>query len=148
MINEEAPSAMVDHDNNPETAPIQITHITKYRRARPDETGVEIIVQNGRIEVVGFDNGTYYLEETEAPDGYTELATRKPFTISGENLSANFPNGIYSAGSGIHVVNKSGSRLPETGAMGTMLFITFGTVVVMATGVLLVTKKRMSMIED
>jgi LPXTG-motif cell wall-anchored protein len=38
--------------------------------------------------------------------------------------------------------------LPETGAMGTAMFITFGMFVMLGTGILLVTKKRMSMIED
>ena len=119
-----------------------------YRRARADETGVAIVVKDGKVRVVGFDNGTYYLEETEAPDGYNKLTARQKFIISDGNLDATFNGDVYSTGSGVHVVNKTGSMLPETGAMGTMLFITFGMFVVLGTGVLLVTKKRMSMIED
>ncbi|MBR6681914.1 MAG: LPXTG cell wall anchor domain-containing protein, partial [Clostridia bacterium] len=46
------------------------------------------------------------------------------------------------------VVNKTGSMLPETGGMGTLLFTLIGGFVVLATGVILVTKKRMSKIED
>ena len=46
------------------------------------------------------------------------------------------------------MVNKTGTMLPETGGIGTVLFIAFGTLVVLGTGVLLVTKKRMSMIEE
>ena len=123
-----------------------------YRRARADEQAdglnVPIVVVNGKITVVGFDNGTYYLEETVAPDGYNKLSGRQKFIISDANLDAVFNNGIFSSGSGVHVVNKTGSMLPETGAMGTMLFISFGMFVALGTGVLLVTKKRMSMIED
>jgi len=63
-------------------------------------------------------------------------------------LDAVFNDGVYSTGSGVHVVNKTGSMLPETGGMGTIIFITLGVLVVLGTGVLLVTKKRMSMIED
>ena len=70
------------------------------------------------------------------------------YLIADNNLNATFTGGLYSAGSGVHVVNKTGNMLPETGGMGTFLFITFGTLVVLGTGVLLVTKKRMSMIED
>lgn len=119
-----------------------------YRRARADEPGVSIVVEDGQVRVVGFDNGTYYLEETETPDGYNKLATRQKFIISDSNLDAVFNDDIYSTGSGVHVVNKSGTMLPETGGMGTTLFVSLGAIVVMGTGVLLVTKKRMSMIDD
>ena len=119
-----------------------------YRRARADETGIAIVVKNGKVRVVGFDNGTYYLEETVAPDGYNMLSARQKFIVSDANLDAVFNDGVYSTGSGVHVVNKTGSMLPETGGMGTVLFITFGTIVVLGAGVLLVTKKRMSMIKD
>ena len=119
-----------------------------YRRARADETGIAIVVKDGKVRVVGFDNGTYYLEETEAPDGYNMLSARQKFIVSDANLDAVFNDGVYSTGSGVHVVNKTGSMLPETGGMGTVLFITFGTIVVLGAGVLLVTKKRMSMIKD
>ena len=119
-----------------------------YRRARADEEGVEIVVKDGKVTVVGFDNGVYYLEETVAPAGYNKLTGRKEFTIADGNLDSVFNSGIYSTGSGVHVVNKTGTMLPETGGMGTALFITFGMLVALGTGVLLVTKKRLSMIED
>ena len=119
-----------------------------YRRARADETGIEIIVANGQIRVVGLDNGTYYLEETVAPDGYNKLSARQKFIISDANLDAVYNNGVYSTGSGVHVVNKTGSMLPETGGMGTLLFTVIGGFVVLATGVVLVTKKRMSKIAE
>lgn len=119
-----------------------------YRRARADEDGVEIEVKGGKVTVVGFDNGVYYLQETAAPAGYNQLSARKEFTIAESNLDSAFNNGIYSTGSGVHVVNKTGTMLPETGARGTMMFITFGMITVLGAGVLLVTKKRMGMIQD
>jgi len=119
-----------------------------YRRARADEPGVDIVVKDGKVRVVGFDNGTYYLEETEAPDGYNKLTARQKFIISDANLDATFNGEIYSTGSGVHVVNKTGSMLPETGGIGTLLFTVVGGFVVLATGVVLVTKKRMSKIAD
>ena len=119
-----------------------------YRRAREDEAGVSIKVVDGQVTVVGFDNGIYYLEETIAPAGYNKLTARKEFTIADANLDATFNGGIYSTGSGVHVVNKTGSMLPETGATGTLIFIVLGVIFVLGAGVLLVTKKRMSMIAD
>ena len=123
-----------------------------YRRARADEQEdgltVPIVVTNGKVRIVGFDNGDYWLEETKTPAGYNQLAARQKFTISDKNLDSVFNDGVYSTGSGVHVVNKSGTMLPETGGMGTTLFITFGLIAVLGTGVLLVTKKRMGMIQD
>ena len=119
-----------------------------YRRARADEEGVDIVVKDGKVTVVGFDNGIYYLEETESPVGYNKLTARVPFTISDASLDSVFTDGIYSTGSGVHVVNKTGNMLPETGAMGTTMFIVFGMIVVLGAGVLLVTKKRMGMIQE
>ena len=137
-----------DHDNNALTEGLMVKEIKSYRRARSDESGIPIFVKNGLITVKGFDNGTYYLEEIEAPDGYNKLNTRQKFIISDGNLSATFNGGTFSTGSGVHVVNKTGSMLPETGAMGTLMFISFGMFVALGTGILLVTKKRMSMIEE
>lgn len=122
-------------------------HVT-YRRAREDEPGVEIVVKNGKVRVVGFDNGTYYLEETVSPEGYNKLTARKDFTIADKNLDAKFELGIYSTGTGVHVVNKTGNMLPETGGFGSTMFITLGGLVVLACGVLLFAKKRMSQIAE
>lgn len=119
-----------------------------YRRARADEDGVSIVVADGKVTVVGFDNGVYYLEETVAPSGYNKLTARTEFTIADANLESVFNDGIYSTGSGVHVVNKTGSMLPETGAGGTILFIALGGILLLGAGVVLVTKKRMSMIEE
>ena len=132
---------VLDENNNP-----------IYRRARANEQEaaltIPIVVKDGLACVVGFDNGTYYLQETVTPAGYNQLAARQRFIISDGNLDAVFNDEVYSTGSGVHVVNKSGTMLPETGAGGKVMFITFGTIVVLGTGVLLVTKKRMSMIDD
>ena len=137
-----------DHDADPSTDPLTFKSISAYRRARTDETGLEIIVGNGIVRLVGFDNGSYYLEELQYPDGYNKLTKREHFNIADTNDYAIFNASIYSTGSGVQVVNYSGSMLPETGGMGTVMFITCGSIVVMAAGVLLVTKKRMSMIQD
>lgn len=127
-------------------------NVIRYRLAREGETGEVIIVKDGRIKVDGFDNNlpseSYWLEETAAPEGYNQLTTRQAFRINSQNLYGTFVDGTYSAGTGVQVKNKTGSMLPTTGAMGTTMFLTFGSLVVLATGVLLVTKKRMSMIEE
>ena len=119
-----------------------------YRRAREDEEGVSIVVDGGMVRIYGLDNGTYYLEETVAPDGYNKLTARQKFIISDANLDATFNGDIFSSGSGVHVVNKTGSMLPETGGLGVVLFTVLGGGTALGTGAVLVTKKRMSKIED
>ena len=119
-----------------------------YRRARDDEEGISIVVKNGQVRVVGFDNGTYYLEETVAPDGYNKLTARQKFIISDSNLDSVFTNGLYSSGSGVHVVNKTGSMLPETGGTGTVIFVLVGGFMVLAAGVILVSKKRLAKVAE
>jgi len=121
-----------------------------YRPAKEGETPVinEFEVEDGIIRFQGFDPDDYYFEETVAPNGYNMLKEKVKFTLSEANKNAIFNDGVYSSGSGFHITNQSGAMLPETGALGTMMFIIFGVVVVIGTGVLLVTKKRMSMIRE
>ena len=130
-----------------EVAVVKVNENT-YRRALSTEAGESIVVTNdsgkGMIRVIGFDNGTYYLEETVSPAGYNKLTTRTKFIISDNDLNAIFNDGIYSTGSGVHVVNKTGSMLPETGGIGTTLFYVVGGILVAGSLVFLVTKKRMS----
>jgi len=119
-----------------------------YRKARADEPGATVIVVKGKVRIIGLDNGVYYLEETKAPDGYNAITTRQKFTIADNNLDAIITGGIVSTNSGVQVVNHTGSMLPETGGLGTLLFTVLGGGAALSTGVVLVTKKRMSKIED
>lgn len=119
-----------------------------YRVAKTGETSVAIEVAGGKTVLTGLDGGTtYYLEETVAPDGYNKLTARKAFEIASGNLTAEFDDDSYVSG-GVQIVNKTGAELPETGGVGTLLFTLLGGSAVLGSGVLLVTKKRMSRIEE
>jgi fimbrial isopeptide formation D2 family protein/LPXTG-motif cell wall-anchored protein len=137
---------LMEADN--ETPVLDANDNPMYRRARADEEGVDILVTDGKVTIIGFDNGTYYLEEVAAPAGYNKLTSRTKFIISDGNLDSVFNNGIYSTGSGVHVVNKTGTMLPETGGLGTLIFTILGGTTALGTGVVLVTKKRMSNIDE
>ena len=120
-----------------------------YCKARDNEAGQTIEVTNGVVRIVGLDNGTYWLQETKHPEGYNPLEKRQKFTIADNNLDAIISTGgIVSTNSGVHVVNHTGTMLPETGGLGTLLFTVLGGGTALGTGVVLVTKKRMSKIED
>lgn len=105
-----------------------------YRVAVGNEAGVTIKV--GHATIKGLDAGTYYLEEVVSPEGYNKLTSKQEVEVKGKNNDNSFHV------NNISVVNYTGSLLPETGGIGTMLFITFGLILILGFGLLLVTKLR------
>lgn len=118
---------------------------------------------NGLFKVAGLDDGTYYLEETVAPDGYNKLT--KPITVvisadttNGQNwtdydktpltrinVTANGTRGTGNAATGvasITVANAKGNTLPSTGGMGTVLLYVAGIAVFVLAGATLVMALR------
>lgn len=102
---------------------------------------------DGKINFVGLDSGSYKLEEVEAPQGYNALTAPIEFTIS--NTSSN-PKGQVSykinnkeATGTIKVLNNAGTTLPGTGGIGTTIFYVVGGGLMAAAAILLITKKRM-----
>ncbi len=120
-----------------------------YRVADSGESGVaEITASGGKVTVSGLSDGEYYLTETAAPaGGYNRLGDNIEFEITNENRSASVSGELYESG-GIRVINKRGVLLPETGGIGTTLFFSLGGVLVIAAGVLLVTKARLAKIKE
>jgi LPXTG-motif cell wall-anchored protein len=49
---------------------------------------------------------------------------------------------------GVPVVNNQGHELPSTGAEGTMMLITLGTLITIGFAVLLITQKKMTTYHD
>ena len=117
-----------------------------YRVAVNGETGVEIVTNaTSKITIKGLKKGTYWLEETKAPQGYNGLTARVEVDLTGGNNVAKMDNTTYvpENNAGIHIVNNTGATLPSTGGMGTTLFYVIGGGLMVAAVVLLVTKKRM-----
>lgn len=92
---------------------------------------------NGAANFDGLANGTYYLEETKAPDGYNLLDQAVEVVISGGKTEVELTVTQK-------VENNTGSQLPSTGGMGTTIFYVLGSILVLGAVVLLITKKRMS----
>lgn len=95
----------------------------------------------GKFKICGLDEDTYYLKEVSAPEGYNKLSKAVKITI-GENGTITVDDKAI-AGTNVEVENKTGSLLPSTGGMGTTLFYIFGAILVIGSGVVLITKKRM-----
>ena len=111
------------------------------------EDFVSAVIEAGTATVKGLDaDTTYWLEEIEAPAGFNKLPERVEVAIVGANLSTTFEGtGVYEdTMGGVQITNKSGTELPSTGGMGTTIFYVIGSILVVAAGVLLVTRKRMS----
>lgn len=101
---------------------------------------------NGQVIIQGLAEGTYILKETKAPDGYNELDAGKEIIVSKD---ATTTLGDYTVNNGVATVeNFTGVELPSTGGEGTIMMITFGTVVAIAFAVLLITQKKMSIYHD
>ena len=117
---------------------------------------------DGMIITRGLAGGEYTITETKAPDGYNKLtASIKMPLEQGGNPTAGVnvtdvnktlaadgsPLPTPVAFQNVHVKeieNNKGTVLPETGGIGTTLFITLGALAVIGTGLFLVTNKRIS----
>ena len=120
-----------------------------YRKALDTEaaSSTKLVSNNsGNITLQGLAGETYYLYETETVKGYNKLT--KPVQIrikpdgtieyanKGETLQAVGTDGL------VKVENKTGTVLPSTGGMGTTIMYIVGAVLLIGSGVVLVTKKN------
>ena len=141
---------------------------TGWVNTETEATALVTDATTGQIIVKGLANGTYIFKETNAPDGYTLLDSTVTVDATATGSSSTMVVTYYKDGKYYDtqiegsrpvefelsvssyakiVANYTGSVLPSTGGMGTTLFYTIGGVLVVAAGVLLVTKKRMNNME-
>lgn len=119
-----------------------------YRRALKNEKNSfeEVTTTaNGAFSIQGLKPGTYYLEETAAPKGYNKLSNKIKVEINEHgNLIVDGKNNddIGIPISRVNVENKTGTLLPSTGGMGTTIIYMAGAILVIASGIVLVSKKR------
>lgn len=98
---------------------------------------------DGKFKIYGLDADTYYLKEVTPPAGYNKLKAPVKIEITSDGKIKVDDGGEQEATNPVKVENKTGSILPSTGGMGTTLFYIFGAILVIGSGVVLITKKRM-----
>lgn len=133
---------------------VQKTGTQEYRLAIQGETGEKEVTEitttdTGRFSIQGLKPGNYWLEETAAPKGYNKLKKRIKIAVGAHGaitIDGNYnADGTVSGGNleaEVGVENKSGTVLPSTGGAGTTMIYLVGAVLVLGSGVVLVTKRR------
>ena len=112
-----------------------------YRVAKTGEenTVTEITTpSSGKFTIQGLDADTYLLTETEQPKGYNKLAS--PITVIIETDGKVKIDTSYV--SVVEVENKTGTILPSTGGMGTTIIYMVGAILVIGSGIVLLSKKK------
>lgn len=125
---------------------VQKADTTDYRLAMTGQSGITEITTNdtGKFSIQGLKPGVYWLEETAAPKGYNKLAKRIKIEII-DNGTYKINDKTQDNGVGynrVDVENKTGTVLPSTGGAGTTMIYLVGAVLVLGSGVVLVTKRR------
>ena len=136
---------------------------------KTDDTKYDLVTgPNGKAQVDGLANGTYYLVETATVNGYNLLSGPVKVTIQVSYIKSWTVKNEYVGGKLVHqketqyeeyfggsegdpkdgytlttIINRKGFDLPTTGGFGTLLFSGIGVLLVVAgVGVLLSLKKK------
>lgn len=131
-------------ENATEADAIKFTSNGAFYRYTIDQTnggGNTTLVSptEGRFEIQGLEAGTYYLKETEAPKGYNKIQKSIKIEIL-EDGSIKVDNNAITGD--VRVQNNRGSILPSTGGMGTTLIYVVGSILVLASGIVLFSKRK------
>lgn len=131
-------------ENATEADAIKFTSNGAFYRYTIDQTnggGNTTLVSptEGRFEIQGLEAGTYYLKETEAPKGYNKIQKSIKIEIL-EDGSIKVDNNAITGD--VRVQNNTGSILPSTGGMGTTLIYVVGSILVLASGIVLFSKRK------
>ena len=99
------------------------------------------------LKLNGLAEGSYWLVETQAPDGYNKLTAPVKITIT-KSDTTNVNDWTIKQNDGvvddkiIDIENTTGTLLPETGGMGTVIFTVIAVVMILGIAVSFVISRR------
>lgn len=135
-----------DYDST-ETKYKKVEKITAKGNGKTETNVVGTVQEDGTVTFKGLAAGAYTLTESKTLPGYNTIDpinfnviwTGREFITDNDKIEIGANNTLVTT-----IVNQSGSLLPSTGGIGTTIFYVVGGILVVAAGILLVTKKRMS----
>ena len=107
----------------------------------------EIDGQGYNLHINGLAAGTYYLKETKAPEGYNKLTDAIKVTIT-KSTTEDESEWTLTVDKGtvdgkiVKIENSTGSLLPSTGGMGTIIFAVIAAILVLGVAVSFIRDKR------
>lgn len=107
---------------------------------RFDKNGTVSELSAGNIVISGLEAGTYTLTEVSAPKGYNKLGAAITVVIDANGNVTK--NGERLNGYSFDVINTTGTVLPSTGGIGTIIFIVIGSLITIVFAVALIAKIR------
>ena len=128
----------------------EVEWVTEEQKGSADQNKTNT---DGSTAFNGLQEGTYFLEEIEAPKGYNKL--KKPVQVEikafyNENGTLDHTKSSDLAcardtgySKEVDIANMAGAVLPSTGGIGTTIFYVLGSILVLGAAVLLIVKKRM-----
>ena len=105
----------------------------------PEKATTFNTTNDGLVDITGLAYGTYYLEETKAPNSYIKLNERIAFKVDAQSYAV--ANELVTPEK---VPNKQKGTLPATGGEGVTLYIGLGVVLLTIVGVYWIKDIRLS----